>query len=113
MMAKNFVTLAGLAYDIAGAYYLGRALVANSREKITQHIPAVVEGRLDAVVGLGLLITGVLLQAASVFWSGGNWELVVSLGVLVLALLIYRLMLPGLVRRGAESVTRYIDESRH
>jgi hypothetical protein len=111
-MATNFVTLAGLAYDIAGACLLGRALVANSREKIIQHIPAVIEGRLDAVVGLGLLITGVLLQAASVFWSGGSRELIVALGVLALMLLVYRMMLPGLVRRSSESVTRFIDERR-
>jgi hypothetical protein len=47
-----------------------------------------------------------------VFWSGGNWELIVALGVLVLVLLIYRIMLPGLVRRGSESVTRFIDQRR-
>jgi hypothetical protein len=47
-----------------------------------------------------------------VFWSGGSRELIVALGVLALMLLVYRMMLPGLVRRSSESLTRFIDERR-
>ena len=31
-MATNFVNLAGLGYDIVGAFLLGRSVVFNSRE---------------------------------------------------------------------------------
>ena len=122
-MSTNFVNLAGLIYDIAGAYLLGRAVVFNKREKIAQQIatawnynkhliPCVVEGRVDAVFGLGLMITGFVLQAASIFWNGWLWELAVAVAVLAVVLIAYKVMLPKLVERGTESVVAFI-EAKH
>ena len=122
-MNVNFVNLAGLMYDIAGAFLLGRAVVFNSKEKIAQQVatawnynkhlvPTFVEGRVDAVVGLALMIAGFLLQGASVFWNGWWWELAGGIGVLVVILVIYRLMLPGLVERGSRSVIEFVERKR-
>jgi len=119
-MEPNFVNVAGLCYDIAGAVLLGRAVIFNKKEKIAQQvgsywdynkplIPSVVEGRIDAVVGLGLMVAGFVLQAASTLWPGWWWELVISVVVLVIALAIYKIMLPGLVQRGSSSVIEFIE----
>ena len=54
----NFLNLAGLIYDIAGAVMLARAVILNPKQKIAQQvatawgynkhmIPAVVEGKLE------------------------------------------------------------------
>ena len=117
-MQANWVNVAGLIYDIAGAILLGRAVVFNTKEKIFQQvstswdynkqkIPVVVEGRIDAVVGLTLLVTGFLLQGASAFWSGWWWVLPIALVLLGAVLMVYRLVLPKLVKRGTESVVAF------
>ena len=119
-MSVNFVNLAGLIYDIAGAFLLGRAVVFNKKEKIAQQvgtawghnkglIPAVVEGRVDAVVGLALMIAGFVLQGLSAFWYGWWWELAAALVVLAGILVAYRVMLPGLVERGTKQVVEFIE----
>jgi hypothetical protein len=122
-VATNFVNLAGLANDIVGAFLLGRAVAFNSKRKIAQQvgtawgynkqlIPTVVEGRVDAVVGLSLLISGFLLQAVSVFWSGEGWMLSASLVILALIVVGYRMMLPKLVQRQTDTVVEFIENSR-
>lgn len=80
-MTGNWINLLGLVFDIFGAILLGRAVVFNSTAKIAQQvatawnynkrlIPAVVEQRIDGVLGLVLLIAGFVLQGISDFRQG-------------------------------------------
>jgi hypothetical protein len=119
-MSVNFVNFAGLMYDIVGAFLLGRAVIFNRKEKIAQQvatqwdynkqlIPTVVEGRVDAVVGLALMIVGFLLQAASVFWNGWWWELGIAAVVLVAVVVCYMVTLPKLVKRGIAKVIAFVE----
>jgi hypothetical protein len=115
----NWVNWAGLWYDIAGAFLLGRAVVFNSTEKIAQQvmtawdynkhlIGVVVEGKVEATVGLGLLILGFLLQGASGGLNEAQWLFWVEVGVLVAIMIVHRLTLPYFVRRGTDKVVAYI-----
>ncbi len=117
----NYINLVGLAYDIAGAYLLGRAIIFNSKEKIAQqvatawgynahHVPAVVEGKIDGIAGLCLLVGGFLFQSSSVFLNGNWWEYVIGLGVLACLLVGYRLALPKMVKWQSDIIIAYLKE---
>jgi len=119
----NWLNLTGLLYDITGAYFLVRAVVFNSKEKIAQQvatawnynkhlIPAVVEQRLEGVLGLMLLVLGFILQGLSDFWGGEREELLFGLGLLAAILLTYRLSSRLLIRIGTERVIEFIEEKK-
>jgi hypothetical protein len=118
-MTINNVNLAGLLYDIVGPFLLGRAVVFNSTEKIARQvmtmwdynkrlIEVVVEGKVEATVGRGLLIIGFLLQGASGAWNEEPWLLWVEMAALALIIAVHRLTLAYFVRRGTEKVVTYI-----
>jgi hypothetical protein len=122
-MEANYVNLAGLIYDIVGAVLLGRAVIFNSKEKIAQQvgtawgynkhlIPVVVEGRIDAAVGLVVLTTGFVLQAISLFCPGNAAVTLVLVVVLAIVMVLYILGLSHMVQRQSKAVIEFIEERR-
>ena len=120
MTNANFVNVTGLMFDIAGAIYLGRAVVLNSKEKIAQQvatawnynrnlIPAVVEQRIDGIFGLALLVIGFGLQAASSWLNGPELFFAIGGAVLTTAIVEYHLLHDWLVDLETRRVITFIE----
>ncbi len=121
LMSVNYVNLAGLVFDIVGAVLLGRAVAFNSREKIAQQvatawgfnkqlIPHVVEGRLEAVTGLMILVAGFMIQGASQFYAGDLLTALLIVCVLAVALLAYKLAFSRLQNEWTKDVIDFIEQ---
>jgi hypothetical protein len=118
----------GIGFDIAGAYLLGRGLVAASPSKIMSRAGSrlgysgpiamsQLSDRLDGRAGLASLVVGFLLQAAGYACAQGGWgtsrsrgptaALVAVLCAAVPVLLVlfsWKAIRPGALRRGAVGI---------
>ena len=120
MDKANYINLVGLCYDIAGGFFLARAVALNSNTKIaklvstgwgySKHlIPAYLEQRNDGIVGFALLAIGFILQGMSDFDLGEVSHLYVGLSTLCVLLVSYVLVARKLVTRQAERVVAHIE----
>ncbi len=99
MESANLFSVAGVAYDIAGAILLAQAIVF-SRDKLiaaqsgtyfggnSALFAALEEQRHDGRFGLGLLVIGFffqLLAALNFVWSANDWPAAVAIALAWLA----------------------------
>jgi hypothetical protein len=119
-MTANYINLVGLCYDIAGGFFLARAVALNSTAKISKlvstgwgyskHlIPAYLEQRNDGIVGFALLAIGFILQGMSDFYLGEASYLYAGLSALAALLVGYVLVARKLVTRQSEKVVAHIE----
>lgn len=107
MTLDKILFVAGLAFDIAGAYFLARGIAKKPLESMAdeslvgaggppnlQYMAGVLEQKADARIGVWLLVVGFSVQSLDYFelfplWSFPRWSVI--LGLLILGWILYRL----------------------